>query len=428
MNPLPNNLDLPCPRCGYLLRGSDGACPECGLDHPHPPALALHQHHRPWLHRLAVVHVAATFGLLVLGGTVTSRTVGLSVPDWPRTYGHNMFLFPPSMWVGGVFWEHSHRLAGAAVGVLCIALTIAIWFTQRQRPWLRLAAAAMLAMVIVQGVVGGLRVTQLSIALAIAHGITGQLFLCLAVLIAAATGRTWIAAAGASPVPPVHPESPGSPTVPSPLRPLAPDIARPLRNRAAWLLLALAVQLTLGATMRHTASGLAIPDFPASYGRWTPPLSPPAISQAVNQLPIDHPIHQQMDSNGTTRRYPSPWQVAVAFAHRVGALMVAALTCWLIAGVGRAAQEPGGGSSLTRPSLLLLVMLIAQLALGASVIWTGRHPEVATAHQAMGAATLATAFLLALRLALLSHDPVRPGGLLSLPASSALPLNARSMA
>ena len=77
--------------------------------------------HRPWLHRFAVLLVIATFALLALGGTVTSKGVGLSVPDWPTTYDHNMFLFPTSLWIGGIFWEHTHRLLASLVGLSHLA-------------------------------------------------------------------------------------------------------------------------------------------------------------------------------------------------------------------------------------------------------------------------------------------------------------------
>src|SRR5690606_14917989 len=74
--------------------------------------------YRPGLHRFAWALVATTFVLVIAGGTVTSRGVGLAVPDWPNSFGYNMFLFPPSMWRGGIFWEHAHRLLGSVVGML----------------------------------------------------------------------------------------------------------------------------------------------------------------------------------------------------------------------------------------------------------------------------------------------------------------------
>ena len=92
-----------------------------------------------------------------MGGLVTSHGAGMSVPDWPNSYGYNMFTFPPSKWVGGIFYEHTHRLMGTVVGMLSIALTIAAWKLESRR-WVRWLAAAILGAVIFQGVLGGLRV------------------------------------------------------------------------------------------------------------------------------------------------------------------------------------------------------------------------------------------------------------------------------
>src|SRR5579862_9327249 len=78
--------------------------------------------YHPWLHRLAVLTAAATFPLIFMGGLVTSHQAGMSVPDWPNSYGYNMFLFPPSKWVGGILYEHTHRLMGTVVGFLAIML------------------------------------------------------------------------------------------------------------------------------------------------------------------------------------------------------------------------------------------------------------------------------------------------------------------
>src|ERR1041384_3868077 len=77
----------------------------------------------PWLHRFAWLLATATLALLGLGGLVTSHGVGMAVPDWPNSYGYNMFLFPPSEWVGGIFYEHTHRLVASTVGLLVVFLT-----------------------------------------------------------------------------------------------------------------------------------------------------------------------------------------------------------------------------------------------------------------------------------------------------------------
>jgi heme a synthase len=110
-----------------------------------------------WPHRLAVVLACATFPLLFIGGLVTSKGAGLAVPDWPNTFGYNMFLYPWSKMVGNIFYEHSHRLVASGVGLLTIALTLAFWLRER-RHWLRRLGVAALLLVILQGVIGGLRV------------------------------------------------------------------------------------------------------------------------------------------------------------------------------------------------------------------------------------------------------------------------------
>ncbi|MCE3243034.1 MAG: putative Cytochrome oxidase assembly precursor, partial [Deltaproteobacteria bacterium] len=85
-----------------------------------------------WPHRLAVITACATFPLLFIGGLVTSKGAGLAVPDWPTTFGYNMFLYPWSKMVGNIFYEHSHRLVASAVGFLTIALALSLWVQERR--------------------------------------------------------------------------------------------------------------------------------------------------------------------------------------------------------------------------------------------------------------------------------------------------------
>ncbi len=132
-------------------------------------------------HRLAVATSLATFVLILLGGLVTNTGAALAVPDWPTTFGHNMFLYPWSGMVGGVFYEHSHRLIGALVGLLTLALAGALWPAGGRLRTLGLVAAGA---VCVQGVLGGLRVVLLRETLAIVHGCLAQAFFALVVLLA----------------------------------------------------------------------------------------------------------------------------------------------------------------------------------------------------------------------------------------------------
>jgi cytochrome c oxidase assembly protein subunit 15 len=200
-----------------------------------------------WTALFAKVAVAATFLLVVAGGLVTSYEAGLAVVDWPNTFGTNMFLYPLARMTGGIYYEHAHRLFGALVGLTTIALAVRLW-RRDPRPWLRWLAAAAVVLVIVQGVLGGLRVTggftlsvseadmAPNITLAVVHGVLGQVFLCVVVAIAAATSLWWSAA------PPAEPRAT-----------LAGD-----RSLQQWLVVTLLVQLVLGAVQRHLAWGLII--------------------------------------------------------------------------------------------------------------------------------------------------------------------------
>lgn len=143
-----------------------------------------------WPHRLAVILACATFPLLFIGGLVTSLGAGLAVPDWPTTFGYNMFLYPWAKMVGGVFYEHSHRLVASTVGLLTIVLALTLWLHE-QRQWLRWLGIAALLLVIVQGVLGGLRVVLLQHTLAIIHACLAQAFFALTVSLALFTSAEW---------------------------------------------------------------------------------------------------------------------------------------------------------------------------------------------------------------------------------------------
>ena len=116
-----------------------------------------------------------TLPLLYVGGSVTTYRVGLAVPDWPQTFGINMFLY--DFWNApfGVRVEHTHRLYGAAVGMA--TLLLAGWFLVfERRRWMKGLGVLAVVAVIVQGVLGGTRVTQVSTLLAAVHGVVGQAF------------------------------------------------------------------------------------------------------------------------------------------------------------------------------------------------------------------------------------------------------------
>jgi cytochrome c oxidase assembly protein subunit 15 len=143
-----------------------------------------------WSHRFALLTAGATLPLLFIGGLVTSKGAGLAVPDWPTTFGHNMFLFPWSGMIGDIFYEHSHRLFASGVGLLTILLALSLWLDER-RPWLRWLGVAALALVVTQGILGGLRVVWLEQTLAIVHGCLAQAFFGLTVSLVLFTSTEW---------------------------------------------------------------------------------------------------------------------------------------------------------------------------------------------------------------------------------------------
>jgi cytochrome c oxidase assembly protein subunit 15 len=143
-----------------------------------------------WAHRLACATAGATVGLIVAGGLVTNTGAALAVPDWPTTFGHNPFLFPWSGMVGGVLVEHGHRLLGAGIGLLTMALAVALGLGDRRR-WVHALGVLAVVLVSVQGLIGGLRVVLLADRLAVVHGCLAQLFFALLVAVAVVTGRGW---------------------------------------------------------------------------------------------------------------------------------------------------------------------------------------------------------------------------------------------
>ncbi len=147
----------------------------------------------PWPHRLAVVLCCATFPLVWVGGLVTTYKAGMAVPDWPTTYGYNLFLYPWQTWLLGpwdLFIEHGHRLFASLVGMLTIVLCVSLFVTRQPR-WLRIMGLAALVGVILQGVLGGMRVLLDERLLAMIHGCTGPAFFAYTAAVAVATSRRW---------------------------------------------------------------------------------------------------------------------------------------------------------------------------------------------------------------------------------------------
>src|SRR3954447_7439306 len=161
------------------------------LPHDHSTTAGSSPVYRPGPHWMAVFAAVFTLPLLFVGGSVTTYRVGLAVPDWPNTFGINMFLY--DFWNApfGVQVEHTHRLYGAAVGLATIGLMA--WFLAFEpRRWMKVLGVVALVTVIIQGVLGGTRVTQVSTFLASVHGCTGQAFFGLMVALCVLTGKDWM--------------------------------------------------------------------------------------------------------------------------------------------------------------------------------------------------------------------------------------------
>ena len=360
-----------------------------------------------WLYRFSLLTALATLALIAVGGLVTSHGVGMAVPDWPNSYGYSMFAFPFSKWVGGIFYEHSHRLIATAVGVLVVAqtrwlggraarmplaiiglgevlggfavlkwapewqgaghflsgigvvvlLAAAVWVRNEpaNRPLRQLGWVAFVA-VQFQGLLGGLRVVLLKAEIGIFHAALAQLFLVLLCVIALLTSRWW------------------------------QNIDRPAmswgllkRLRALVLVSSLLLfgQLILGATMRHRHAGLAIPDFPLAYGKVWPAMDTGSV-ELYNQRRLE-----SVSVNPITG-----FQIGLQMAHRVVAgllLLAVAFGAWL------SRRRLGLNSPVTKLALAWTGLILTQAGLGAATIWSGKAADIATAHVVVGALSLVVA-------------------------------------
>ncbi len=276
----------------------------------------------------------STLFLVFAGGMVTSTDSGLAVPDWPLSYG---MLMPPM--VGGIFYEHGHRMVASFVGLLTLIQTV--WIQRVEpRAWVRKLAWLSLAAVIAQGLLGGLTVILLlPTPVSVTHACLAQAFFCLTVILAVVLGERWC----------------------------APDPGP--RLEGSWtrlpLIAALVVygQLFLGAVMRHTGAGLAISDFPWMDGGLWPDLARPGV-----------PAH---------------------LAHRLGAVMV---TLAIVATLAAIRTHRDSGSRLRSLAGGGALLLALQLTLGAYTIWTAKQPHVTSLHVVTGASILGVMVLLALEM------------------------------
>src|SRR5262245_30414984 len=289
-----------------------------------------------WHHRYAKLVAACTFLLIAAGGMVTSTGSGLSVPDWPTTYGWNMFTFPMSKWVGGIRYEHTHRLIASTVGVLTIILAFWTWRVE-PRAWVRRLGFAALGAVILQGLLGGLTVLLLlPPSVSIRHAALARLFFCITRTLAVVTSPSWKA--------------------------LSPANDVMLRRITLATTILIYSQILVGATMRHIGAGLAIPTFPLVFGG----VVPPAWTAVI----------------------------AVHFAHRLGALIVLFAVFLTAAHVRHWHRQR---REFTRPAMLMVLLVCSQATLGAFVVLSSLQPIINTAHVVNGALVLATSLVLTLR-------------------------------
>jgi heme a synthase len=295
----------------------------------------------------------STAVLIFAGGMVTSTGSGLSVPDWPNTYGWFMWTFPLEKMVGGIFYEHTHRLIASTVGFLIVVLAVWMWRAE-PRAWVRRLGYIALGAVITQGILGGITVLwYLPDPISIAHASLAEIVFCLTATIALVQSSGWKRAYGER----------------------VDD--RLLRRIAATTTAFIYLQILIGATMRHTGAGLAIPDFPFAFGHVLPP---------------------QWDA-----------KIAIHFAHRVGALIV---TCLVVATAGHVLYHHRSRRELVWPSTILLCLVPLQITLGALTVLSGKQEVINSLHVVTGASVLVTSLVLTLRAFRVTFVDVRAGSMM----------------
>jgi len=305
-----------------------------------------------WLHRFAMLAAISTFLLLGAGGLVTSHEAGMSVPDWPNSYGYSMFAFPPSKWVGGIFYEHTHRLWASVVGMMTTILAVWLWRKDSRR-WMKWLGVGAFLLVVAQGVLGGLRVVLNNDHLGGVHGVVGQSYFVLMCSIALFTSGLWLK-----------------------ISEQKPNVPRHLRVLVLVTTLLIFCQLILGATMRAQHAGLSISDFPLAHGQLWPDTSPAAIQ---------HYNAERMEI--TNINSITAFDVILQMIHRIGALMIfiCVATCAVLA-----LRELGKRDPLAKFALFWLGLITAQIGLGIWTVLSNKAADIATLHLLVGALSLVT--------------------------------------
>lgn len=313
------------------------------------------------LRRYSKFLCAITLFLIALGALVKSTESGLSVPDWPTTYGKFMFAYPLNKMAGGIKYEHTHRMLASIVGLLTLALTIWLLRSKKLAVWIkRLGIFAFLA-VVAQGVLGGLTVKFfLPVWLSTLHGVLAQTFFLITIFIAYALSlerrQRWN----------LDEES--------------------YHSQFVWAVLCLTgmvyIQLIIGNVMRHAQAGLAIPDFPTMGWTFVPSFDHTWLSR-VNQWRFENNLDPV-----------NMGQVAIHLTHRIWAFLILINVLWL--------NHIAYNKCLDRPLLLktvywLNMAILFQVVLGISTVLSHKEVYTTTLHVTTGAVVLGLSFLLVLR-------------------------------
>ena len=298
------------------------------------------------------------FSILVLifaGALVKSHEVGLSVPDWPTTYGYQMFQFPFSDMVGGIFYEHGHRMIATVVGFMTLILSIIVYLSDNDL-WLKKLTFSALGLVIIQGLFGGLTVLlYLPAYISVIHAILAQTFFVLIIFISFSLSKK----------------------DKQKLDNLSdvPDLKTP----AYLVAISIYIQLILGAIMRHTESGLAIPDFPLSGGYIIPPFNQSMI-ETIQSMHFDAGL-----------QFVELYQIIFHYFHRLGAFIVTLSIGYFSY---RVAQLKLSFSIVHKLTLSIILFLLIQIFLGAMTIWTVKNPLITSFHVLNGAIILGISSLI----------------------------------
>lgn len=318
------------------------------------------------LHRFAIFTAVNTFVLIFIGGLVTSTGSGLAVPDWPTTYGENMFTFPIDKWIGGIKYEHGHRLVASFVGFLTVIL--AVWLALKEdRIWVKNLGYFALGTVIVQGILGGITVLfLLPTAVSMAHGMLAQIFFCLVSAIAIFTSQWWLD--GGERFDFISGKS--------------------LQTISIVAVAVVFLQLAFGALLRHTYSGLSVPDFPLAYGQLLPTLSVEAVSK----------YNQELITDGIKWSGDKPivaYQIVIHLVHRYWAYVVASIVLFFGYRLWKSAALP---KRLQRTGLYLIIFVLIQFTLGVLTILSRKEFIVTTVHVVIGALILMTCVIASIQI------------------------------